>query len=1092
MVIKQNRVLMAGMFAAILGIVAILGAVRSDAQLTTGTVQGTVRDEQNSVVPGVAITVRNVETGVSRSVMTDAAGRYVAPNLDLGSYEIRSEMTGFQTAVRSGLTLTLGAVLQVDLTLRVGAVSEQVEVTGEAPLVETTQSSVAALVSGNQISDLPLNTRSYTELATLQEGVVQFRNSGGTSTGYGSQLSFAGSRPDANAYLLDGADINNVYNKVPASASGGVIGVEAIREFQVLTNTYSAQYGKSMGGQLNAVTKSGTNTMHGSAYEYLRNDKLDARKFFDSGKKPFKRNQFGASLGGPIMHDKLFFFGNYEGFRERLGGTLRTLVPDENARLGILPSGPVAGGLNAVTQRYLNNLDLFPLPTPDGRRFADGTAESVSTVTQPVYEDYFLGRADYYLSEKDSIFGRYAHSNSDVLFSNRPASRIGLVVPNRFATLQDTHIFSPVWLNTIRVSFNRSSNNVPNPILVEIPKELWFNDLMDSLFPGNQQFGNINVTGISGVGGDRFSPRFLTLNIWEVGDDVNYTSGGHSLKFGALYKRIQYNVKGALEPRGVYFVSNLSNFLRGIPREFRSQVPGSDGVRGLRQNYLGLYVQDDYQMRPGLTLNLGVRWEFVTSPAEVNGKLANLDDLMSSAIRVGEPYYDNNSPKNLSPRVGFAWDPFGKGTTSLKGGYGIFFDQIIYNAYSLPVFRTPPFMRQANITATNAPGGVVPWPNAFDLVRTATAFDLNVQSIKRDSQPPYMQQWNLSLEHEIWGGTSVRAGYIGSRGLHLGRLIDNIAYSVDTPEGRFVPLTLNGAANRGVRRNTNFAEIRQRTFDVNSYYHGLVLSLKRRLRNGLQAQVSYTFSKSVDDGSNFLGQGETNQNSQWGLLPEDPSFDRGLSAFNVRNNFSVNTTYELPIGKGKTFGNNWTGAVEMILGGWGINNILKLQGGVPFTAEVGFDRAGEARTNGQAVRPNLAPGASNNPTSGVSAGCRNSDGTVAVVAGTPLGTPDLWFDPCAFAVPQVGYLGNLARNTIIGPGLINWDVSFSKNFRAPSVAEKFNVQFRAELFNITNRVNLGEVSRTIFNATPSYLGNAGRFTNTADARQVQFGLKVTW
>jgi hypothetical protein len=1026
-------------------------------QVTTGSIQGHVRDEQGAIIPGATVTTRNVETGVARTLTTDHEGRYVAPNLNLGTYEVRVELPGFQTAVRTGIALTVGAVVVVDFTLTIGELNDEVIVTGLAPLVETTQSSVGALVSGTQIADLPLNVRSYTELATLQEGVIQFKSLGGTSTGYGQQISFAGSRPDGNAYLLDGADVNNVYNKVPAGTSGGVLGVEAVREFQVITNTYSAQYGKGMGGQLNAVTKTGTNQIHGSAYEFHRNDSMDAPNYFDEEKPDFSRNQFGFSLGGPILRDKTFFFGNYEGFRQRLGLTERTTTLDENARRGILPNrAPIQ--VHPATARYIANLDLVPLP--NGENLGDGTAEYIYSVTEPTDEHYFLLRGDHHFSGTDSFFARYAQTESEVLQAGRPIGRNQFEAPSKFTTLQQTHIFSPRWLTTVRFSYNRSANFVTNPVLVDIPQELWLNDLAPQLFGDIQPFGTIGVTGVGVPGGvDRFSPRFLTLNLYELANDYTFTSGSHSLKFGTLLNFIRFDVRGVLELRGSYTFSSLPNFLLGVPADFRSQMPGADGDRRVRQMVVGFYVQDDYQAASRLTLNLGLRYEFYTVPTEADDKLANLYNLTDPEVHVGDPYFNNPSLKNFAPRIGFAWDVRGNGKTSLRGGYGLFYDKIIYNAYGLPIFRNPPFMNQAFVRNPS-------WPTAYqDIVSGSVRPELNLQTIDGDPKNPFMQQWNLTYEQELFPQTSLRVGYVGSRGHNLGRLIDNVAISVDTPEGRFIPLE-----NRNRRRNANFGEIRQRAFDASSNYHAMTVSLRRRLSQGLQAQVSYTLSDTKDDASFFIGQGETFSSSQWGLIPEDASFDRGYASFHARQNFVFNATYELPFGPGRPFGDDWTGAKEKLLAGWGFNTILKLQDGTPVTAELGFNRTGDGRAgSGQGLRPDLVPGRSDNPV---------------------LGGPDRYFDPTAFAIPAAGFYGNLARNSIIGPGLINLDFSLMKNTPVPALNDGM-IQFRLEIFNLLDRANFGDPNRTVFNSAGNIVGNAARITATSTtARQIQLGVKV--
>lgn len=1029
------------------------------AQVTTGTIQGTVKDEQGAIIPGVEITIRNLDTGVARTLVSDDQGRYLASDLGLGNFEVRAELAGFQAAVRRGITLTIGQVAAVDLALQVGEVTEEVVVMGEAPLVETTQSSIAQVVDDKKIRDLPLNVRSYAELATLQVGVTKFKIFSGPMNGIGVQLSFAGSRPDSNAYLLDGADINNVYNKAPNSGTGGIIGVEAVREFQVLTNTYSAQFGRSMGGQLVAVTRSGTNAFHGSAYEFYRNDNLDARNFFDDEKPEFKRNQFGFSLGGPIIKDKTFFFGNYEGFREALGVTTISTVPDERARQGILP-GRSPFEVHPAVKPYLANLDLFPLP--NGRNFNNGLAEYIFDQTQPTSEDMFMARVDHNFSDADSFFVRHSFNDGERLV---PAARANFGreetgVRNYFTTLEEKHIFSPQTLNIFRFSFNRQLYTLIDPDQVKIPRELWFNDLAK---PPQQPMGTISITGGGGVSSGIWYPRFFALNLFEFSNDLSYVTGGHSLKFGGLAKRIQYNFRSALYLKGEYQFNSIEDFLRGRPaRTFRSQRPDADGYRGMRMSLFGFYIQDDYKMRPNLTWNLGLRYEFITVPTEVNGKVANLHNILDPEPTVGDPFFENPSLRSFAPRIGFAWDPFADGKTSIRGGYGIYFNQILYNVWNHASYSQPPFFLTGFINNAR-------FPDAFkDILAGGTL--RTAETVEGKFGPTYLQQWNLSVERQLLSQTAVQLGYVGARGVHLGRLTDNLAYPARTSDGRwFIPVE-----NQNKRRNPGFAEIRQRKMDANSFYNALVAGFRKRYSQGFDMQVSYTLSKSIDDASTLIGGAEVSGGqSQWTTLIENPAFDRGFSLFHTAHNFVFNTTWELPFGPGRPFGSNLSGLSAKLLGGWAMSNIVSLASGSPVTIEIGFNNPRDGRNGGQAIRPDLVHGRSNNPV---------------------LGGPDRYFDVSSFTLPPVGFYGNLAKGTLIGPGDATWDVSLVKNTRLSNISEEFNIQFRAEFFNILNRANFAYPERTVFptaNGIPNPI--AGRITDTStSSRQIQFALKLLW
>ncbi|MBI4483625.1 MAG: TonB-dependent receptor [Acidobacteria bacterium] len=1011
------------------------------AQRTTGTISGVVKDESGAVVPGAGVVVKNTETGAVRSTVSNDEGAYAAPNLAPGSYEVSAEVPGFKTSIRRGIKLSVGGSAVVDITLNLGEITEEVVITSEAPLVETTTSGLSGLVESQQIRDLPLNGRDFIQLSTLHEGVVSVRTGDSNqSRGFGTKLSIGGARPSQNRFLLDGSDINDTAGATPGSAAGVMLGVDTLREFRVLTNAYSAEFGKSAGGAIIAVTKSGTNEYHGTIFEFLRNDNLDARNFFDRGPAPeFKRNQFGFSFGGPILKEKTFFFGSYEGLRERLGVTRIARVPDVSVR--------TSAGISPVILPYLN---LYPLP--NGRAFGGGIAEFLSSASDATDEDFAALRIDHRFSGADSLFGRYSFDDASrnspnplQLFTGSQTSRY------HYLTIEETHIFSPRLLNTARFAYNTTRTGDVSITLKEIDRSLFF-------VPSHPQFGGIAVAGLTELSGGAagFQPRiFNNVNV-DTLEAVTYDRGSHSLKMGLGVTRYHNNNNAPFRPGGRFQFDSLQDLLQARASQLESMVPGvSDTVRRWRQWLVGMYLQDDWKATPHLTFNLGLRYEFITVPEEADGKSANLRNVPFSKESTVGPPFKNPSLRNFAPRVGVAWAPGDDGTLAIRAGVGVFYDQILSQYMILAGSRVPPFWLQANPRNPSFP----------DYIRTVSIRDVDprVDTLPYDIDQPYRIQYNLSIEKQISRNLAVHTAYVGSRGVHLPRAVADA--NANVPQG-FLDGRLFWPATRS-RLNPVWSTIRYRPTDGNSFYHSWVAGLTKRFSGGLQFQASYTFGRSVDDSSAVF-----NENEFTNTIPVANIFDRtaerGLSDFHVAHNFVANYLWELPFGRDRKWGHQLSGAPAWFISGWQISGILNLSSGTPFTPVLSFDRArAGAGRGGGGQRPDLVSG-SNNPV---------------------LGGPDRYFDASGFALPPVGVLGNLGRNTVMGPGLASFDFSLFKNSR---VGENKNLQFRAEMFNVFNRANFtipAEAARQVFSATGPIAG-AGRITGTlTTSRQIQFGLK---
>jgi outer membrane receptor protein involved in Fe transport len=1066
----------AGLFMLL---VMVVGISRSAAaQGTTARISGTIVDESGAIVPGVQVTGTNEETGATRTVLSDQQGRFVIAQLPPGPYQLRASMTGFDTLVRNGITLSIGSDSNLSLQMRVGGVTEQVTVTEEAPLINTTGSSVSGVVEEKRIEELPLNGRDFTKLALVQPGVILARKTDDVGTkGYGTRISMAGSRVDQTAWFLDGTNIKGAaIFGVPGSASGLVLGVDAVREFQVLTSNLSAEFGGTSGGVVNMVSKSGTNVLHGSLYAYHRNDNFDARNFFDrdpgnplvrSNPPEFKRNQFGGSAGGPISKDRTFFFGNYEGLRERLGQTRTARVPDQNAHQGI-----VAGtGTITVAAAIRPFLDTYPLP--NGRSLGAGVGELISPVSVVTDENYFITRVDHRLDESQNLFGRFTFDNgSRVNPDELPLTNGTIFTRTRYSTIQYQRIFTPQFLATTRVAYNRSTNRTTQNQVGEFPAATF---LLSQDLPSSVSF-----TGASTLGPND-DPIRNVHNLYQFSEDAVYTLASHSLKFGADFQKLGMNYDGGNRAYGSFSWGNLQQFLTDATMQtITVGIPGSSATRTLRQKYFGIYIQDDWRVASHLTVNLGLRYDPYTVPTEKWGRLATLRDWRTATqFETDIPFFDNFSKKNFSPRAGFAWDPRGNGRTSLRGGVGLFYVPVTGPHYRTQSFRNQPFFAQllepqgglSTVVADVARVG----PSLQTTRLTTNSF---IQLPEYYLKSPYEIKMNLTAEHELLSGLFVGLGYLGGRGFHLWRLdsCNTLPPSFDA-EGRAFVIP-------GPRPNPIAGRCAINYSDAQSFYNGLQVEVKRRFSHGFQFQSAYTWSKTMDDSTSGVvstdyGEGGSSQ-------PYSTKADRGLSALHVGQNLVVNGIYAVPGFK--------SGMARWVLGGWQISNVFSAASGIPFSATSSGTNAPDLNRSTGRQRPDLLAGRSNDDiVHGVSAGCTAPGGVVTIAPGTPLGTPDLYFDPCAFFLPPPGYYGNAGRNIMLGPGLLSFDLSLQKTFPL-SLREGTQLEFRGDLFNLFNHANFGSPSEAVLNPTNRrYIAGSGLITKTVtSARQLQLGLRLTF
>lgn len=1098
--------------------VSVWAPVPVSAQVVGATLTGTVSDSSGAMIAGAQISIKEEATGVTREVTTDSAGLYSAPNLPAGKYDVTVTASGFSTQVRAGLTLTVGAQQQVNLVMTVGQITQKVQVSGEAPAVETVSSEISAVVSPATIVDLPLNGRSWTDLTELQRGVSVITTTssdveagqgagGSCNRGCGVQYSINGGRPQQNSYRIDGVSINDQFNAGPGSqANGGNLGVDAIQEYSVITDNQSAEYGREAGGVINAITTAGTNDFHGTAFEFLRNSALDSKTFFDPTTTkipPFRRNQFGGSLGGPIQKGKTFFFVAYEGLRQYLNTSTPIIVPSPNARMGTLAPGngctTPAGCQVTVNPSIVTALTLFPsCPT----LVAGSPNEALCTLVLPdvTSENFVDARVDRTFSPADSVAGTFQYDKAKAAYADGFDNQtLGNLTQRLLASIAETHVFSSSLLNTAHFGFTRFSAPIGQSLAAINPAD---NNTSISTVGAPVGMAVLSISGgfTSNPGGHNAqASSFNFFNTFQVYDDLFLTKGKNSFKFGVAFEHDQQIYDNSTQTGGTWAFSSLEQFLLDEPTSLSSQIPGTLKPRRIHQNIIGTYVQDDFRFRPYLTLNLGLRYEMSTVPYETSGEVSNLALLYQPTPTLGNPYWQNPTYRNFEPRVGFAWDPFHDGKSSVRGGFGIFDILPLYYEITSQGAQAQPFFEVGAGTFNGTTPGLFPTVGYAQLAGVTSTF--RGTQFQDTPKRNYVEEWNLDLQRQLTPTLSVSAGYVGTRGVHMVTKTteDDIVEPTLTSAGWLWPGPFGavGIDTKNQRINTNFGDIKATYWLGKSDYNGLVAQIQKRMSHGFYIQGAFTWSKSLDDTSSVAeGNGFTNSIGGPDLFDINHSpfptliqnLDYGPSDFNVGRTLWINGVWNIPGPQSAQ------GLVKLVARGWQVSGIFRASDGEPFTPTWGTSgnvTGGFGSTNNGFV--DAVPGCkTTNPQNTVhytNIACFTLPTAPSMAFWTAncdtklTGTVVETFPTC------VNLRGTARRNSLVGPGLVNLDFSAFKN---TYVTERLNVQFRVEVFNIANRSNFLPPSSTdLFSSTGAPVATYGRITaNSTTAREIQFGLKL--
>ncbi|WP_263371378.1 TonB-dependent receptor [Granulicella cerasi] len=1076
---SRNRVSASLLFA--------VASAAASAQVVGGNISGVVTDPSGAVIPKAHITIHNDDTGSQRDLVSSSSGSFTAPSLTVGHYTITVDAPGFAAFHRSD-NITVGQTLEVNLKLALSG-SETVTVNGDlASSVNLSTEQTSGLVNARQVKELPLNGRSYDQLLTLNPGVVNYTNQRSGSTGtsnssVGSMFSISGRRPQDNLFLLNGIEYTgaSLINTTPGGTSGQLLGIDGVHEFNVVTDTYSAAYGKRDGAQISIVSQNGTNQLHGSAYGFERNSFLDARNYFDNARIPeFQRHVYGAAVGGPIKKDKLFLFGNYEGYRQNLGVSLQTLVPDNNARAGFVPN-PTTGALVPVTvaPNSAKLLNLWPVAngaevTQNG--IPTGIAKWTGSAPQRIREDFGTTRFDWNIGSKDNFYSTYTIDDS---YANTPSGNpytyVQETLREQVFSAQEQHVFSPRLLNIARFGFSRSSfyfyGYVPAAQQALAP----------TVRPGVPTYAVVisgstasnGASAITGAGANVGSNNAIARNLFTFDDHLYYTVGKHTFQGGVWVQRLQSNDNLAQNQYGQASFASLTTFLQGTIKTF-TYAPTITPL-GWRATYVDGFIEDTWHITPNFEVRAGIRTESSTGWSEAQSR-ASVYTFTNNVIStnptsgLSNALTDNKAKILIEPRLGFAWNVFGNGTTSVTGGVG--FHHTLLDALDYRLDQAAPY----NTTYSYSTGSTVANP-------VAGTGKVSPSTVDSGMATPALLSYTLKVEQQLAPSTTLSVAYSGSHSYHQIMNGDLNEPAFTRVNGRvFYPASGTPTAPAApVYANPNVANTTSWWAGASGNYNALIVDVRHDLRNGLQFRGNYTWAKNLDDGSAWNTSVSSNTPA-FVSVPQLPHLDYGRAATDLRHIAAINATYELPFGDGKHFLGKTNGFTSRVISGWSLSSIVNLLSGFPFSPQLGYNPTGSGDSRNP-VRPDVNVGFT---------GQLYTKGTTAQRVAK-------YFDYTAFSAPAAGYVGNVGRDTLSGPHYANVDASLLKNTR---ITERVHVQFRAEFFNVLNHTNLALPNTIVYTAgptqgtlasqatTPQY-GSPGVISSTANtSRQIQLGAKI--